>query len=171
MRPQSLFTVLARALTAGDQDAAGTIRRVKDAVGKRGLPGIVRRYLAAFAGKIRPRLRDVETFLLADRGFPHVHNKAAKAIHIQNWLTEPQQMQPVPAAREWPVPAIASVGELAAWLRLTPEELAWFADEKALNRKSGPGLLHHYYYRLVAKRSGDYRLIEAPKQHLKLLQR
>ena len=83
-----------------------------------------------------------------------------------------QQMRPVEASATWDVPAIESVAGLAAWLRLTPEELDWFADLKNLGRHarvSEP--LRHYHYRMFVKRSGSVRLIEAPKQRMKTLQR
>jgi RNA-directed DNA polymerase len=72
-------------------------------------------------------------------------------------------MQPVPAATHWTIPAIPTAGDLANWLRLTPEELAWFADLKSLCHAS-PSPLHHYHYKAVTKRSGEIRLIEIPKQ-------
>ncbi len=64
------------------------------------------------------------------------------------------------------------MAELADWLQLNPSELEWFADIKFLNRfRSASDQLHHYHYRLVQKRSGNLRLIEAPKGRMKLMQR
>lgn len=80
-------------------------------------------------------------------------------------------MQPVPAARTWPVPALESVGALADWLKVTPERLYWFADLKGLGYKRSERRLRHYSYRILAKRSGSIRLIESPKPELKRLQR
>lgn len=167
----SLLIVLARTLIAGEQDVDSIIARIKHAIGKRGLPGIARRYIAAFAGKPRPRQIAVQEFLLNDRGFHHIRNRARKEVPIQHWLTESQTMQPVAAARAWQLPVILSLGELAAWLRLTPGELAWFADPLHINRKRGNSPLHHYTYAVIPKRTGGIRLLESPKQHLKLLQR
>ncbi len=80
-------------------------------------------------------------------------------------------MQPVAAARNWPVPQIESVGALADWLQITPTELQWFADIKGLGGKKSSSKLRHYHYRVLAKQSGNIRLIEAPKPHLKEIQR
>lgn len=80
-------------------------------------------------------------------------------------------MQPVPAAADWNLPAIQSVAELAAWFNLAVEVLEWFADLKELNRKSRNPRLDHYSYKLLTKSSGKLRLIEAPKQHLRAIQR
>ena len=171
MRDPSLLNVLANALMAGEQDVRSIVSRIKRAAGKRGLPALAARYHAAFSGKVRPRRRDVIAFLQQDAGVPHIHSRGAQQISIRHRLTEPQTMLPVAAAQDWPIPAIASVGELCEWLRVTPGELEWFADLKGLNRKSGKSALGHYSYRLAAKRSGDFRMIEAPKTRLKLLQR
>lgn len=86
-------------------------------------------------------------------------------------MTGPEPMQPVPAAADWNLPAIESMAELAAWFNLAVEELEWFADLKELNRKSRNPRLGHYSYRLLTKSSGKIRLIEAPKQHLRGIQR
>ena len=74
-----------------------------------------------------------------------------------------------PTHRE--VPAIESVGDLANWLGLNVGELRWFADLRALGYKEDRPRLRHYHYRILAKRFGAIRLIEAPKTRLKDLQR
>ena len=76
-------------------------------------------------------------------------------------------MQPVAAAETWAVPAIESAGALADWLAINPGELDWFADLKGLGYKNDRSRLMHYHYRVLAKRYGNIRLIEAPKPRLK----
>ncbi len=83
-------------------------------------------------------------------------------------------MQPVRAACDWKIPRIESVGALAGWLGVTPSELAWFADLKRLTSRKRAGeadKLNHYHYRVLAKEGGTIRLIEAPKERLKKMQR
>lgn len=46
----------------------------------------------------------------------------------------------------WPVPTLATAGALAAWLALTPSDLAWLADERALERLARDESLRHYRY-------------------------
>jgi len=57
------------------------------------------------------------------------------------------------------------------FLDLEPHALDWFADRQARERTARGEPLRHYRYRWVAKRSGSFRLIEAPKPRLKRLQR
>jgi hypothetical protein len=79
-------------------------------------------------------------------------------------------MQPVAAARNWDVPPIDSVAALAQWLGVDIGYLQWFADLKGLGYKQKNPKLRHYHYRILAKDSGNFRLIEAPKQALKKVQ-
>jgi hypothetical protein len=80
-------------------------------------------------------------------------------------------MRPVSAAENWGVPAIESIGALAEWFGLTLSELLWFADLKGFGYRSNRPKLRHYHYRILDKRDGNIRLIEAPKPRLKELQR
>ena len=169
----TLLNVLARALYIGKQDVGSIVGRIEKSAGKpwRGLPALARRYLSTFDGVPRPRHRDVVQFLQRDDRFREIAYKHFQLVPIRQWLTEPQEMLPAPAAREWNLPRITSIGELSAWFRLAPGELEWFADLKRLNNKSGQTALSHYVYTLIAKRSGGLRLLEAPKQKLKQMQR
>lgn len=80
-------------------------------------------------------------------------------------------MRPIAAAAGWKIPRIESARGLAEWLRLSESELEWFADLKGIGERSGEARLRHYWYRVLRKNSGGVRLIEAPKDHLKLIQR
>ncbi|WP_196782376.1 reverse transcriptase family protein [Bremerella volcania] len=61
--------------------------------------------------------------------------------------------------------------DLSHWLDLKPGELAWFSDRRQLEAKQNKPKLQHYRYRLLPKRPGEFRLIEAPKPRLKTIQR
>lgn len=117
------------------------------------------------------RRRDVVRFLIRDRGFKRAASEHVHELSVEHWLPDPEQMQPVAAAQTWGLPPLPSVGDLAAWLQLTPGELDWFADLKALVYRKNCPLLRHYHYRILAKRYDSIRLIEAPKPRLKDLQR
>jgi hypothetical protein len=127
--------------------------------------------LKEFSNGVRPRHRDVVKFLSQDAGYLRALDKNADKIRIGHRLTAPHPMQPVSAAASWPVPAIETVGDLADWLAVTPSELSWFADLKALGYKDPRSRLRHYSYRILRKPSGAVRLIEAPKGRLKEIQR
>src|SRR6266436_4852580 len=169
----SLLTVLARAFLAGAPTVEQVIAGASRTLGKpwRWLRPVARRFVKAFAGRTRPRRRDVRRFLLQDEGFGRGWSKYSGKLSVEQWLTEPQKMQPVAAAEAWDVPAIESAGALADWLLLTPGELEWFADLRGLGYKKPGPQLRHCHYRVLAKGYGAIRLIEAPKPRLKKLQR
>lgn len=81
----------------------------------------------------------------------------------------PPMGTPPPPLAGIALPALATPGELADWLGLTPGELDWFAN--AWNQPAGTAKLDHYHYRWVAKPAGGARLIEAPKENLRAIQR
>ena len=81
-------------------------------------------------------------------------------------------MQPVAAARTWDIPAIESVGAWRIGLQLDPDELRLVRrSQGTCATKHDHPRLRHYHYRVLTKRSGDIRLIEAPKPRLKEMQR
>jgi len=168
-----LVTVLARAILAGEPTVEQIVARCSRTLGRpwRWLRPLAQRYVEAVAGQTRPRRRDVVQFLLRDEGFGRARSKYSGELSVEQWLTEPQQMHPVAAARTWDVPAIESSGALADWLLLNPGELDWFADLRGLGYKKPGPQLRHYHYRVLSKGYGAIRLIEAPKQRLKKLQR
>ncbi|HEY4359902.1 MAG TPA: reverse transcriptase family protein [Bryobacteraceae bacterium] len=173
MPASALISVLARSLLAGEQNHDAAHTRAVRTLGRRWawLRPLTRRYVQTFEEGTRPRHRDVVRFLLHDAGFDRARRRYRHEIAIAEWLAEPRRMQPASRVLRADLPVIETVGDLAAWLSLTPSELDWFADLKALGYKLRNPKLHHYHYRVLSKRSGGIRLIESPKPRLKELQR
>jgi hypothetical protein len=173
MADPSLVSVLARAFLAGEGTVEQIVARCSSTLGRpwRWLRPLAQRYVEAIDGRVRPRRRDVVQFLLGDAGFRRARSKYSGELSVEQWLVEPQEMQPAAAAESWDVPVIESAGALADWLRLEQGELEWFADLKGLGYKKPRPQLRHYHYRVLAKGYGAIRLIEAPKPRLKDLQR
>ncbi len=132
-----LVLTLARAMLAGDATVDGIKDRCARTLGHewRWLGPLARRYLKEYAGQTRPRRRDVVAFLAHDAGFAQTRRVHGDKLRVVDWLGEPQEMQPVNAARAWGVAQIATVGELAEWLDVEASELEWFAGPA----KAGPG--------------------------------
>ena len=174
MLSPSFYSALARTILAGEPAVEAVAARVRGTLGEnwRWIRGLAVRYVQKFGSQTRPRRRDVVEFLCLDEGLRYATAKYKGKLRIAQWISEPVRMQPAKAARTWPVPAIETVGELAAWLSLSATELAWFADLKRLLARKGnsDGPMSHYHYRVLAKPGGAIRLIEAPKKRLKELQ-
>src|SRR5689334_9730319 len=165
----SVVTALARSFLAGEQSVDQIVARAAHTLGRdwRWLRAAAQRYVSATPQGTRPRLRDVVEFLRSDRAL----RRAGRGLQIAHWIAGPQLMQPAPVAADWPIPPIESAGDLAMWLQLTTSDLDWFADLRALGYKQTEPKLRHYHYRVLYKRSGAIRLIEAPKPRLKEMQR
>lgn len=173
MATSAEISALARSLLAGEPIADDAHARAVRTLGRpwRWLRPLAVRYAEAFAGRARPRHRDVVRFLLNDPGFARARSKYRHEIFIAEWLAEPHRMQPVSAAEAWDLPVLETFGALADWLSLSVSELEWFADLKELGNKLHRPKLQHYHYCILPKRSGGVRLIENPKPRLKELQR
>ncbi len=173
MHDSSLFGALAQALLAGERTVDLLVYRCTRMLGKswRWLRPLAQRYLDKFGVATRPRHRDVVRFLRNDTGLQRARSKYPDELLVKEMLIAPHEMQPAAATRTWDLPAIDTPGDLAKWLGLDPGELRWFADLKALGYKNSREQLQHYHYRILAKRFGSIRLIEAPKPRLKDLQR
>lgn len=170
---------LARAFVAGEQTVESIAARGAIAIGRPSfmVRPVAQRYLDEFNGKTRPRHRDVVEFLFHDRSWlrrkpPSARTRSqATNTGVAVWTTEPARMQPVPVAEHWSVPPIESVAQLAEWLGITVAELEWLSDVKGRVRNAVRPKLHHYHYKIRAKRRGGIRLIEVPQLRLKAIQR
>ncbi len=80
-------------------------------------------------------------------------------------------LSPKMRPRRWPVRQLDSVADLSAWLGLGTTRLSWFADTKGLERDARDEPLRHYRRRWVDRGERLPRLLEAPKDHLKAVQR
>lgn len=83
----------------------------------------------------------------------------------------PPAFLPTPLVAAFNQPALATTGELAEFLGITPEQLVRFADLRALSSHSADPFGPHYLTRGMPKSSGGLRLIEEPRPFLKTLQR
>ncbi|MGN6868989.1 MAG: reverse transcriptase family protein [Solirubrobacteraceae bacterium] len=72
---------------------------------------------------------------------------------------------------DWPIAQIESVSGLAERLELSDGQLAWLADVRSLERSVAHEKLRNYRYRVVPRRGGLPRVLEAPKARLKEIQR
>ncbi len=161
-------------MLAGEQSVAAVSERCVRTLGRRWrwIRPLAARYLKTYRGRTRPRRRELTQFLLADKGLNRAWAKYFDQIRVADRFAGVAKMQPVAVAREWGVPAISSVGELADWCGLTVAELEWFADLKGIaGRQKDSVKFRHYNCVFSAKASGGVRLIEAPKKRLKELQR
>jgi retron-type reverse transcriptase len=89
---------------------------------------------------------------------------------VRRYCVAPPLRPPKPAWLDaLALPALPTVGALAAWLNEPVGALGWFANQWRIARDE-ESRLQHYHYRWVPKRSGGLRLIEIPKERLRRIQ-
>ncbi|PQO35299.1 RNA-directed DNA polymerase [Blastopirellula marina] len=164
--------ILATAFAAGRFDPEELVQRGSQVVASRGrwLRPLAVRLAEAFAGKIHPRKSTIVAFLVADAGFCRAYHN--DRVQIANLLGPIPEMIPTATAANWQgCLALPTPHDVSRWLNLAPGELDWFADRRRMAHAQSNPKLQHYRYRLLQKRPGEYRLIEAPKPRLKAIQR
>jgi hypothetical protein len=112
----------------------------------------------------RPRelRRVVATLLLARRDLPIV--PPPRVVH-------PALPGRAMAPSRWPVPPLATLGALAAWLGIDPGALDRLADVRGLERRSEIALARRYRYGVLPRADGRPRVLERPVAPLKAAQR
>jgi RNA-directed DNA polymerase len=163
---------LASAMLSGALTKKGLISRSAAVVGRRyvWLQRLVDRIIAQFGRGSRPRKYQLERFILNDQKFFKAYAKRSVQTLVRPSF-RPRMCPATGPPRKWNVRPICTIGDLAHWLNLMPEELAWLADRRTQEQKLPAGRLRHYLYRWQSKRDGSARLIESPKQLLKMIQR
>jgi hypothetical protein len=169
---KSLAFALAEAFLSGPADLEQMVDRAALVLGKRYrfIRPLSQRVQAALAGGERIRSVRLAEFVANDKGFRRAFELRNLSIHFARWASPVMTPAAGPPA-SWKVPAIATPAELASFLELDAGELDWLADIQGRERTCRSQALRHYRYRWVAKRSGSFRLIEAPKPRLKAIQR
>ncbi|MBI2804155.1 MAG: RNA-directed DNA polymerase [Planctomycetes bacterium] len=111
-------------------------------------------------GGSRPSLKQLTKFLKkAISALPHEPEQRAVPV------------EPAPMTARWPVPVLATPVQLAHWLNVPLTRLEWLADIKEWTLRQADAKLRHYVNVWVPRRRGKPRLLEAPKPHLKAIQR
>jgi RNA-directed DNA polymerase len=87
------------------------------------------------------------------------------------WPTVVVRQLPLRQAPTWPVRPLPTSAALAQLAELAPTELQWYADLRGMQRRVRDERLRHYRYSWRPSARRPARLIEAPKDRLKLIQR
>jgi len=161
---------LAHAFLAGTWERAALIERAGQALGRRPrwLGRVVAQVQGAYHRPPRDRPRELAAFveLVIDDLWEEDEPRPRPPRPRRRLLAEPEM-----GAQPWPVPAIATTGDLADRLGLDPGRLLWLADPLGFERTAGDERLRNYRYRWVPRAGGPPRLIEQPKATLKAVQR
>ena len=163
---------LADTFLAGEASQAALAAGARLALGHnwRWIPHVCRALLKRTGEHFHAFSRDeLAEFIIGYDSFQGAWNNKGDSPQVRRYCIDP----PRPAAPpDWVaplgLPQLPTQGDLARWLGVSVTELDWFADRR---RHAAEERLRHYHYRRVAKKSGGARLIEIPKERLRLMQR
>jgi hypothetical protein len=172
---RTFFHGLALAFLAGEWTPAALRARARQAVDDSPLwlPRLVKRVLRAFPSAPGDDGQALVSFLEQDRRLRRLLcDRSGHGTRIREWFLAEATVPKVdgPPA-QFAVEPLATLGDVARALGLSPAELSWFADTRGINGHCHDGALSHYRFRWAEKRTGGYRLFEAPKPRLKAIQR
>ena len=158
--------------TAWDQPAiSAALRRRLPAFAHHLIPTLAADLVRDFPKLYAPPPAAIAAGLATLPAFGRLHTEATKnRVWPAPDLAGPT-LHPAPAFRDLDLPHLATQADLAAWLLVTPERLAWFADRQGRAARNDEVALNHYFPQLIPKARGGFRLIEAPKPALKAIQR
>jgi hypothetical protein len=165
---------LARAMLAGPPDAAGLAARIRACLDAGGVwQAALAQRCARMPGERWRRLspRSLATWIERDTGYREAWHADIKPMARRYILRERSGMNPLPLGLEQcQLPAWPHTGALAAWLGVAPGGMWRLTRPAAWQRRLHLGD-QHYRHRLLAKRSGGWRLLEVPHPYLMALQR
>lgn len=147
--------------------------------GQAALGGGTPRLMAKLVAEVRERTvtpyapppQKLTRYILDASTFERLFKRAQKVAPAAPAILASAGMAPLAIFRGIAVPQLATPGDLAAWLEISPAKLDWFADIAGRLARDTDEPLQHYRYSWAAKRTGPPRLIEAPKADMKCIQR
>jgi retron-type reverse transcriptase len=166
---------LADIFVASDWTPQGMAVAVREVLGpekpRKWLPLLIAEVIEKSPTPYAPSPPILRQLVLESRFFRRFYPEAKNNPALETFMEPIPVFAPIPAFREVDLPQLAGSAELAHWLNLSPRYLDWFADVEGYRGAAETESTRHYTYRWVPKRNGPPRLIEAPKQLLKGLQR
>ncbi|NOT40627.1 MAG: RNA-directed DNA polymerase, partial [Alphaproteobacteria bacterium] len=173
MKKDDPAKALAAALLAGEWSRSALEKRAITALGarsKRRASRIVDDIWTNHKAPYVPHRNELRRLIYASNAFAGLGETAITRLNELKPKEQPPRFAPLPRFQNANLPPLATAGDLAQWLGLSPSQLDWFADERrTLARASDT--LQHYSQTWLPKRSSGWRLIEAPKPRLKDIQR
>lgn len=174
MNKRQFSHILAESLILGDW----SVQNIADNL-TRNLPKDAHEFATEIAAELHfalpqrfaPSARAAEHVLLRTTRFEATYKLCCKQkIWPRRDLSSPM-MSPTPAFTDLDIPKLPTIASLADWLSLSENRLLYFADIHKRYEEHGETSINHYHYILKRKKAGGTRIVEAPKEDLKAVQR
>jgi retron-type reverse transcriptase len=147
------------------QAIASAVDSVLGPIHHRTREALVRRLTALGEGAYPPAPHRLKSYLLDSPFFRPAPDRPVATV------LDPPRFAPSRVFADLPIPALATLGDLAEWLDMPIAQLDWLSGERGGHDRATEATLRHYRYLFIKKRSGTPRLVEAPKPRLKAIQR
>lgn len=171
---QFVTYAIADAMLAGPPEAAAMIERMTLVLGERAdwMNGLARGIEKRFGARWDSvESKELSKVIAENKGFVSAWRSENRPRVFRVLPRPPVQRPSPPWLHDVALPQLPTLGDLAAWLEIEPNELDWFADRWRVPAQSAATPLHHYSYKAIEKRDGRCRIIEVPKSRLRALQR
>lgn len=146
---------------------------------RRRLPLKVHRLIAAMSHRLlrdlpsiyAPNVNSIAEVLRYDQSFEKVVRFCRRYDVWPTANIPNSRMLPIASFVGLDIPQLTTEAELADWILIPVEKLAYFADIHSRSEEHGETSINHYHYVHLPKKHNGTRLVEAPKQRLKAIQR
>jgi RNA-directed DNA polymerase len=171
---QFVTYAIADAMLAGPPETAAMVERMTLVLGEPAewMNGLARRVAKRFGSRWDSvDSKELSKVVAENAGFVAAWRGESRPRVLRVLPRPPVQRPAPPWMHDAVLPQLPTLGDLAAWLEIEPDELDWFADRWRVPAQDAGTRLHHYSYKVVEKRDGRCRIIEVPKSRLRALQR
>lgn len=168
------FPVLALALLQGRWTRNALRKRARDLLGPRSKTRanrLVDEILAVHRLPYTPGWRTLTKIVAGASALHGLSDATIERVASTPGRQRPPRFEPIAPLQPASAPTLATIADLATWLEIPIDHLDWFADERRTLDREQDEALSHYAYHWRLKRSGAWRLIEAPKPRMMAVQR
>ena len=164
-----LAALLARAFLGGAWHVRSLMARGDTALGAGGewLRELAFAVMQRWRERPPARLKTLTLFIHDHHSFWRAWEQGQLPRHVHSFAV----LRTPTGPRRWEVPALESLEDVAKGLGLDLGELLWLSDRRGLERHAATQALRHYRRSWIARGARLPRLLEAPKDRLKQVQR
>ena len=173
-RWRKIARTLALALLAGPWTKASLRKRALEAFGQgygRRADRFVEEILASHRPPYPPHRKALEQLIRDATAVDDLSERTIERLLALRPKPKPPQFKPHAKLKASAIPKLVTTSDLAHWLDIPIDQLDWLTDERRTLSREHREVLQHYDYHWRQKRSGAWRLIEAPKPRMKAIQR
>jgi RNA-directed DNA polymerase len=150
---QFVTYAIADAMLAGPPETAAMVERMTLVLGEPAewMNGLARRVAKRFGSRWDSvDSKELSKVVAENAGFVAAWRGESRPRVLRVLPRPPVQRPAPPWLHDAVLPQLPTLGDLAAWLEIEPDELDWFADRWRVPAQDAGTRLHHYSYKVGA---------------------